>query len=91
MHFYRLKHEQKLRRARTKDEYIDSFSGRKKDQRAETAEPKVLQMHLSHRTHVSKAMLKPHHKQVCIFAGLQAWFLAILFESQISSNLCFED
>lgn len=50
MRFYRLKHEQKLRRARTKDEYIDSFSGRKKDQRAETAEPKVLQMHLSHRT-----------------------------------------
>lgn len=86
MRFYRLKHEQRLRRARTKGKH--SFSGRRKDQRAETAEPKVLQMPFT--LLVSTAMMKKHHKQVCIFASLQALFLAILFESKISSNVSFE-
>lgn len=78
MHFYKLKHEQNLRRTKAKDKCIDLFFNSNKDQSTKKAEPKVLKTDFPYSTFqwIWKQKL---HKQVRIFSVLQPSFLAILF------------
>lgn len=89
LHFYKLKHEQKLRRTKAKGKYTDVFFDRNKDQRAKKPKPKVPQTDFSHSTFQWIWKKSSTSKFVSLLScHLHSWPFCL---SQISSNLCFDD